>query len=359
VTEILDAGLASVADLELGVENALAIQAPFAMMNAAGVPAALELVQAYAAKNPGFRVAESLRKQAATGKPWEIPVVLREDREGVAVLQIRRPKVLNALNSEVVRQLGAHLAAVRTDPAIRGVVLTGYGSKAFVSGADINELAALKTPQQATAHSLQSQQLAIELETFTKPVVCAYNGFAYGGGNEIAMSCHARVSKKGLSVLAAQPEPRLGIIPGMGATQRLPRLIGLDKAWKHLRTGAPISGAAALSSGLVLEESDDPVSRACEIARDAAAGKRELKRIAKDPIPVPESLPDCDLGHLSKKIDELMRRAILEGATKPLEEGLRHESRLFGDCLKAEDFRIGMDTFLKKGPKADAPFVHR
>jgi enoyl-CoA hydratase/3-hydroxyacyl-CoA dehydrogenase len=359
VTEILDAGLAGVGDLELGIENALAVNAPFAMMNAAGVPAALELVQAYAAKSPGFKVAESLRRQAATGRPWEIPVVLREDRDGVAVLQIRRPKVLNALNSEVVRQLGALLEEARSDGSIQGIVLTGYGSKAFVSGADINELAALKTPQQATAHSLQSQQLAIALENFPKPVVCAYNGLAFGGGNEIAMSCHARVAKKGLPVLAAQPEPRLGIIPGMGATQRLPRLIGVERAWQHLRTGAPVSGALALEYGLILEESEDPVARACDIAREAAAGKRALKPIARDPIAVPAALPDLDLGHLSKKIDELMRRAILEGAAKPLEEGLRHESRLFGDCLKAEDFRIGMENFLRNGPKANAPFVHR
>lgn len=359
VTEIFDAGVAGIGDLELGIETALSMNAPFAMMNALGVPAALELVQAYAAKNPGFKIPEVLKKQAASGKPWDIPMVLREDRDGVAVLTFRRPKVLNALNSAVMKQLSAHLEAVRSDPKARGIVLTGYGSKAFVSGADINELAALKTPQQATGHALSWQQVADAVENFPKPVVCAYNGLAFGGGNELAMACHARVARKGLSVLFAQPEVRLGIIPGMGGTQRLPRIVGLDNAWAPLRTGAPVSGAKAKEWGLLLEECEDPVARAVDIVNEIAAGKRKLEPIARGPIPVPAALPDTDLGHLSRKIDEMLRRAITEGAAKPLEEGLRHEARLFGDCLKTEDMRIGMENFLKNGPKANASFVHR
>ncbi|MBI2920773.1 MAG: 3-hydroxyacyl-CoA dehydrogenase/enoyl-CoA hydratase family protein [Planctomycetes bacterium] len=359
VTEILDAGVAGTGDLELGVETALAMNAPFAMMNALGVPAALELVQAYAAKNPGFKVPGVLKKQAASGKPWEIPVVLREDREGVAVLTFRRPKVLNALNGDVMKQLSAHLEAVRADAKVRGIVLTGYGSKAFVSGADINELAALKTPQQATGHALSWQQVANAVEDFGKPVVCAYNGLAFGGGNELAMACHARVARKGLAVLFAQPEVRLGIIPGMGGTQRLPRIVGLFNAWAPLRTGAPVSGARAKEWGLLLEECEDPLARAVEIVNEAASGKRKLEPIARGPIDVPAGLPETDLGHLSRKIDEMLRRAITEGAAKPLEEGLKHEARLFGDCLKTEDMRVGMENFLKNGPKANAAFVHR
>jgi enoyl-CoA hydratase/3-hydroxyacyl-CoA dehydrogenase len=359
VTEALDAGIASVADLELGVETALSMNAPFAAMNAIGVPAALELVQAYAAKQPGFKVPEVLRRQAASGKPWEIPVVLREDRDGVAVLTFRRPKVLNALSSDVMAQLRAHLEAVRADAKVAGVVLTGYGSKAFVSGADINELAALKTPQQATAHALSWQQVADTVESFEKPVVCAYNGLAFGGGNELAMACHARVARAGLPVLFAQPEVRLGIIPGMGGTQRLPRLVGLANAWEPLRTGKPVSGAKAKEWGLVLEECEDPVARAIEIVREAASGKRRLGPIPSEPIAVPAGLPETDIGHLSRRIDDLVRRAILEGAAMPLSDGLRHEARLFGDCLKTEDMRIGMENFLKNGPKANAAFVHR
>ncbi|MEK7468538.1 MAG: 3-hydroxyacyl-CoA dehydrogenase/enoyl-CoA hydratase family protein [Planctomycetota bacterium] len=359
VSEILESGIASVADLELGVETALVMNAPFSMMNAAGVPAALELVQAYAAKNPGFKVAERLKKQAASGKPWEIPLVLREDVNGVAVLTIRRPKVLNALNSDVMKQLSAHLEAVRADASVKGIVLTGYGSKAFVSGADINELAALKTPQQATMHALTWQQVANTVEAFEKPVVCAYNGLAFGGGNELAMACHARVARKGLPVLFAQPEPRLGIIPGMGGTQRLPRLVGLANAWAPLRTGAPVSGARAKEWGHLLDECEDPVARAVEIVAEAASGKRTLAPINREPLAVPASMPPVELGHLSKKIDEMVQRAILEGAQKPLEDGLRHEAKLFGDCLKTEDMRIGMENFLKNGPKANAVFVNR
>ncbi|MCC6741568.1 MAG: 3-hydroxyacyl-CoA dehydrogenase/enoyl-CoA hydratase family protein [Planctomycetia bacterium] len=359
VCEILESGIASVADLELGVETALVMNAPFTMMNQVGVPAALELVQAYAAKNPGFKVAEPLKKQAASGRPWEIPLVLREDVDGVALLTFRRPKVLNALNSDVMKQLAAHLEAIRADKGVKGIVVTGYGSKAFVSGADINELAAIQTPQAATSHALSWQRVADAIEAFEKPVVCAYNGLAFGGGNELAMSCHARVAKKGLPVLFAQPEPRLGIIPGMGGTQRLPRIVGLEKAWAPLRTGAPVSGAKAKEWGLILEECDDPVARAIEIVREAAAGTRKLAPIARGPMTVPANLPQADLGHLSKKIDEIMQRAILEGAQMPLEEGLRHEAKLFGDCLKTEDMKIGMQNFLKNGPKANAAFVNR
>lgn len=359
VCEILESGIASVADLELGVETALVMNAPFTMMNQLGVPAALELVQAYAAKHPGFKVAEPLRKQAATGQPWEIPLVLREDKAGVATLTFRRPKVLNALNSEVMKQLSAHLESIRADKAVKGVVVTGYGSKAFVSGADINELAALKTPQAATSHALSWQRVADTIEAFEKPVVCAYNGLAFGGGNELAMACHARVAKKGLSILFAQPEPRLGIIPGMGGTQRLPRLVGLANAWAPLRTGVPVSGAKAKEWGLLLEECEDPAARAAEIVLEVAGGKRKLAPINREPMPVPANLPQVDLGHLSKKTDEMMQRAILEGAQKSLEDGLRNEAKLFGDCLKTEDMRIGMENFLKNGPKANAAFVNR
>ncbi|KAF0245593.1 MAG: enoyl-CoA hydratase/carnithine [Planctomycetota bacterium] len=359
VSEILESRIASVADLELGVETALVMNAPFSMMNAAGVPAALELVQAYASKNAGFKVAECLRKQAASGKPWEIPLVLREDVNGVAVLTFRRPKVLNALNSDVMKQLSQHLEAARADTAVKGVVLTGYGSKAFVSGADINELAALKTPQQATMHALTWQQVANSVEAFEKPVVCAYNGLAFGGGNELAMACHARVAKEGLPILFAQPEPRLGIIPGMGGTQRLPRLVGLANAWAPLRTGAPVSGSKAKEWGLILEECDEPVARAIEIVAEAASGKRTLAPINREPLEVLAAMPPVELGHLSKKIDEMVQRAILEGAQKPLEDGLRNEAKLFGDCLKTEDMRIGMENFLKNGPKANAAFVNR
>jgi len=359
VTEILDSGISNVADLELGIETALVMNAPFSMMNAAGVPAALESVQAYAAIQPGFKVPGVLQRQAASGKPWEIPVVLRKDTAGVAVLTIRRPKVLNALSSEVMRQLTAHIEAVRADAGVKGIVLTGFGSKAFVSGADINELAALKTPQSATAHALSWQAVADMIEAFPKPVVCAYNGFAFGGGNELAMSCHARVARAGLPVLFAQPEPNLGIIPGMGGTQRLPRLIGIAAAWPLLRTGAPASAAKAREWGLILEECEDPVARAVEIVREAAAGTRTLAKIRREPMEVPPDLPEIDLRHLSRKTDEMVRRAILEGAAMRLEDGLRHEARLFGDCLKTEDMAIGMDNFLKNGPKAKAVFVHR
>jgi enoyl-CoA hydratase/carnithine racemase len=173
------------------------------------------------------------------------------------------------------------------------------------------------------------------------------------------MACHARVARRGLSPLAAQPEPNLGIIPGAGATQRLPRLIGIAKAWPLLRAGRPISGEEALEMGLIREEVEgDVVAAAVSLARDAASGRVELPRIPREPIDVPMDLPDVELGHLSRAVDAVMQKAILEGAKLPLAEALRFEAKCFGEVCSLEDMRIGVSSFMKKGPRAKASFVH-
>jgi enoyl-CoA hydratase/3-hydroxyacyl-CoA dehydrogenase len=359
VGEILDAGISDVADLELGVQTGLVMAPPFGLMNETGVPHALELVQRYAKDHRGFPVPGSLARLAKTGKPWEIPVVLREDREGIAILTIRRPSVLNALNREVYEQLDRHVAAIAQDPAVKGAVITGYGRKAFVSGADVSMLASVKTPADGEATSRSSHGVLDRIEKSGKPFVCAYNGMALGGGNELALACHARIAVKGLKALAGQPEPNLGIIPGAGATQRLPRVIGFEKAWTLLRTGRVISGAEAKDMGLVREEveADQLVDRAAALAREMAA--KGFQRIDRAPLEPPAKLPEVDLGHLSRAVDKVMQKAILEGARKGLDEGLKFESRCFGEVCGLEDMRLGMDNFIKNGPRAKAQFVNR
>jgi enoyl-CoA hydratase/3-hydroxyacyl-CoA dehydrogenase len=357
--EIVDSGITNVADMNMAVETALVMNAPFTMMNKLGVRKSYELVKAYARKHPDFTVAKCLEKQAESGQPWRIPVVVREDMGNVAVVTIRRPKVLNALNVEVVLQLRDAFEGVENDAKIKAAVLTGFGTKSFVSGADINELAALKTPEEGVAMCLRGQAVLNYIENLKKPVVCAMNGLAFGGGNELAMSCHVRIAKKGQKVFVGQPEPKLGIIPGYGGTQRFPRLVGLENAWPILRNGNPISSEHAKKIGLVLEEiTGDMVEEGVKLAQKIASGEVRIQPINRKPLDVPANLPQVDIGHLSKRIDELVQKAVVGGAKMTLEEGLKHEARTFGECLNTKDTKIGMDNFLKNGPKVNAGFVH-
>ena len=359
VCEIVESGITTIGDLELALDVGLVMTPPFGLMNKLGVRKALELVEAYAKENPGFKVAKILLKQAASGKPWKIPMVFREDKKDVAVVRIRRPKVLNALNQEVFGQLREIFTKIRKDSKIKGAVLTGFGTRAFVSGADIGMLASQKTPEEAEALCLKSMAVLNLIENLGKPVVCALNGLAFGGGNEMAMACTARIAKKGQKVFVAQPEPRLGIIPGNGGTQRFPRLVGIEKAWPILRTANPISSAQAKEIGLIQAEVEgDLIEKAIDWVKKIRSKKTRVPSIEKKPIPVPPSLPDVDIGHLSRKIDGLLQRAILEGAKMTLAKGLKLEAKLFGECLLTQDMRIGMENFMKHGAKVNANFVH-
>ncbi|HXV62564.1 MAG TPA: 3-hydroxyacyl-CoA dehydrogenase/enoyl-CoA hydratase family protein [Vicinamibacteria bacterium] len=360
VCEVLSSGITNISDLEMGVSLALAVRPPFAFMNALGVEESLGKVRAYHGVSESFPVGSALVAQAASGEPWKIPCVLRRDTKGVAVLTIRRPQVLNALNDDVFGQLSDHLRDIASDDVIEGVVLTGFGQKAFVSGADVSMLAAITSEEEGERMSLGSHEVLIQIEDFPKPVICAYNGLAFGGGNELGMACHARLARKGLVVLAAQPEPNLGIIPGAGATQRMPRLVGIEKAWSLLRTGRPISSAEALEMGLIRDEVDgDLVEAAVALARDVASGKVVLPKIPREPIEIPPSFPDVDIGHRSRAVDAILQKAILEGARLPLAESLRYEAKCFGEVCGLADMRIGVTNFIENGPRAKAKFEHR
>ena len=361
VTEILNSGISNVSDLEMAVETALVVRGPFSWMNRIGVEEALALVSAYAEEYPKFPVPDCLKEQARSGKPFDIPLVLREDRDGVAILKIRRPKVLNALNAAVFSQLSAHMKQIESDPEVVGTVITGFGKKAFVSGGDIGMLSRIDSPQSGEAGSLESQSALNVIEESKKPTVCAMNGLAFGGGNELAMACNARLAPKGLKIFAAQPEVNLGIIPGAGGTQRLPRWIGLEPAAELMRTGRAISSEEAVSLGLIREEVEgNLLVAAIDLVRRAAGGELELPSLSTAAmVDPPASLPEIDLGHRSRKIDEILCRAILEGARLPLREGLKLETKLFGDCCATEDMKIGMKNFFDNGPRAKAEFVHR
>lgn len=358
-TEVLQSGITNLGDLEMAVELGLVMTPPFALMNRIGVGKSLDLVRAYRKSHPNFVVPRVLSDQAATGKPWRVPFVFREDKGDVAVVTIKRPRVLNALDLEVLAQIRETFERIGRDRSIRAAVLTGFGVKAFVSGADVGMLATIETPQQAEEMSWRSHEVLLTIEDLGKPVVCAMNGLAFGGGSELALACTTRIARKGLSPLAAQPEVRLGIICGAGGTQRLPRLVGFEKAWELLRTGRPFSSAEALEMGyLHAEVEGDLVGEAVGLARSIADGTTRVRQIEKGPYATPATPPEVDLGPLSRRIDEINRKSILEGAKLPLAEGLRFEARCFGECATTRDMRIGIENFMKNGPRSNAPFVH-
>ncbi|MBI2899525.1 MAG: enoyl-CoA hydratase/isomerase family protein [Planctomycetes bacterium] len=351
VGEILDAGITNVADLELGVETALVMNAPFRMMNSLGTKEALRLVEEFAAANGGFKVAACLR----VPEPFAIPCVLRRDAGDVAVVTIRRPKTLNALDRDVYHQLRRTFEEIAKDPKVVAAVLTGFGTKAFVSGADIQMLAAVKSPEEGAALSWESQTAVMAVENCGKPVVCALNGLALGGGSELAMACTVRIAKAGLPVCFGQPEPKLGIIPGSGGTQRLPRIVGFERAWEILRTGRTVSAEEAEKLGYISDQVEGDI---VEAAIDIARHLKTPSTIERGPLRVPEKLPAIEIAPLSRKVDEILRRAILEGCARDLDAGLWFESRCFGEACGTKDMRIGLENFFRTQLRSPAPFVH-
>jgi len=239
----------------MACEMALVVKAPFTLMNKIGLDNAYKIVEEFCNEHSGFQFPSSLKKAKKAGR-WKLSHVIKTVKDGVAVFTIRRPNVLNALNLDVIADLEAGLIEGENDDSILGSVITGFGVKAFVSGADIHMLASLKTPEDGYNNARSFQVVFNRIQNMKKPIVCALNGFAFGGGNELAMSCTMRICKVGLPILACQPEVNLGFIPGAGGTQRLPRLIGLDKASEILRTGRPVSSSEAVKIGLVDKEID-------------------------------------------------------------------------------------------------------
>jgi len=243
-------------------------------------------------------------------------------RDGAVVtLTINRPKSLNALNRQTLRELGAALAQLQEDPIARCVIITGAGERAFIAGADINELAVL-TPLNARDLALSGQHLFSLIETLGKPVIAAINGFALGGGCELAMACTLRIASD--TARLGQPEINLGIIPGYAGTQRMARLVGKGKAMELILTGHHITADEALQIGLV-----NRVVAAGELMTQVRALAAELA--AKPPVAVRYCID-----------------AINQGLDMPFAEGCQHEAALFGLVAATEDMREGTKAFLEK-----------
>jgi enoyl-CoA hydratase len=251
--------------------------------------------------------------------------ILYDKKEGVATITFNRPKVLNALNRKTVEELESALTDARDDAEVRVLILTGAGEKAFVAGADIAELAQ-QTPVGGKDFSLYGQSVFHLLETIGKPSICAINGFALGGGCELALSCAIRIASK--TARLGQPEVKLGILPGYGGSQRLTRLCGKGMAHELCLTGEMISAEEALRIGLV-----NHVYEAAELLPAAEAMAKKI--IANAPLAV-----------------KFTMEAIERGIEMPLEEGLFLEATMFGVACATEDMREGTRAFLEKRPAA-------
>ncbi|HWA16726.1 MAG TPA: enoyl-CoA hydratase-related protein [Gemmatimonadales bacterium] len=249
--------------------------------------------------------------------------LLYEVRDGLAVLTVNRPDKLNALNDDVIGELGRAASAIAANPDIRGVLLTGAGPKAFVAGADISELAG-QDPLRGKARSIAGQQVFRQFEAMRKPVVAAVNGFCLGGGCELAMACHLRIASE--SAKFGQPEVKLGIGPGYGGTVRLPRLVGSGRALELLLTGAVIDAQEAWRIGLV-----NRVVPADKLLMEAETLLRVI--LAQGPLAVASVLELVDAG-----------------AAMPAAEALLLEANHFGLLSGTSDMREGMDAFLAKRP---------
>jgi len=249
--------------------------------------------------------------------------LLYEKRDGIAFITFNRPKVLNALNRKTVEELHQALLDTRGDEAVRVLILTGAGEKAFVAGADINELAQ-QTPVNGKEFSLFGQGVFHLLETMGKPSICAINGFALGGGCELALCCSIRLASK--TAKLGQPEVKLGIIPGYGGSQRMARLCGKSMAHELCLTGEMITAEEAQRIGLV-----NHVHEPAELLPAAEAMAKKI--IEKAPLAV-----------------KYCMEAIERGVEMPQEEGLFLEATLFGLCCATEDMREGTKAFLEKRP---------
>jgi enoyl-CoA hydratase/carnithine racemase len=249
--------------------------------------------------------------------------ILFEKKNGVGYVTVNRPKALNALNMATMEELRSAFTDIQQDPAVSTAILTGAGEKAFVAGADINELAQ-QDAVSGKAFALRGQSVLNLIENLGKPVIACINGFALGGGCELALACTMRLASDNAKL--GQPEVKLGIIPGYGGSQRLPRLVGKGLAMQMVLTGEMISAQEALRIGLVNEivPPTELIPRAEAIAAKIAAN---------GPLAVQYTL-----------------EAVNRGSEMPLAEALVLEASLFGVCCATTDKKEGTAAFLEKRP---------
>ena len=247
--------------------------------------------------------------------------ILVERSEAIATITLNRPRVLNALNRALFAELDSALDEIAADDSVRAVIVTGAGEKAFAAGADIQELARISAVE-GQQLALNGQRIFSRLENLGKPVLAAINGFALGGGCELAMSATLRIASE--TARLGQPEVKLGLLPGYGASQRLPRLVGKGAALKLLLTGEMISASEALRIGLV-----DEVVPAAELLPRVRVLASTIASMA--PIAVRQCIA-----------------AVNSGYDLPLDQALAHEAALFGVCCATEDKAEGTAAFLEK-----------
>ena len=255
--------------------------------------------------------------------------VVYEQKGAVGIVTISREKALNALNSTVLEELDATFDAINLDE-VRCIILTGAGQKSFVAGADIGEMSSL-TKAEGEAFGKKGNDVFLKIENFPVPVICAINGFALGGGCEIAMSCDIRICSD--NAVFGQPEVGLGITPGFGGTQRLARLVGPGMAKQMIYTARNIKADEAYRIGLV--NAIYTQEELLPAAEKMAAG------IAKN---APIAVRNC-------------KKAINEGLDLAMDKAVELEEKLFGDCFETEDQKYGMAFFLDKNKeKVKEPF---
>lgn len=247
--------------------------------------------------------------------------LLLEAKDRIAVLTINRPEKLNALNAVTKREMVQALEACKSDPSVHVVIITGAGEKAFVAGTDIAELTELN-PETGKEFSTRGQEVFNLVENLGKPVIAAVNGYALGGGCELALACHVRIASENAKF--GQPEVNLGIIPGYGGTQRLARLVGTGRAMEMILTGEPIDAAEAHRIGLVNKVV--PQQDLLETCRAVAT-----KISAKGQVAIRLALKAVNMTRETMQAD-----------------GQELEASLFGVCCGSEDFKEGTRAFLEK-----------
>jgi enoyl-CoA hydratase/3-hydroxyacyl-CoA dehydrogenase len=321
VAGLVEQGAADVEDINRGALTGLRWpKGPFEMMNDLGLPRAAELVEKVAARYPTFKVPQLLHKMAASGEAWVLRDVKLDIHDGVATVLMNRPEAMNALNEKVLRELRQVIAQLRDDPAVRAVILTGEGA-AFVAGADIRTMMSYDVKENSKFIRF-GQQTLDELETLPKPVIAAINGFALGGGLELALACDIRLASTESRM--GFPEVGLGIFPGFGGTQRTPRLIGKGQASELIFTGDPIGAEEAVRIGLV--------NRAVPPQQLMVEARKMAERIAKQgPLAVSRA-----------------KGAILQMLKTNQEAGTQYEWEVAASTFGTEDQKEGMTAFLER-----------
>lgn len=311
-----------------------------------------ELCVRYAEAHPGFPVPKMVAEQKLPAFRRNVKVELDGD---IGVVRVFRPEVKNALSRRTLAEIDAAVGELNDSASVRGIILTSQDGA--LAGADIGELAALPTPAECERTCLESHPIFERIASSKKPIVAAVDGPVMGGGAELSMACHARVVGKSLAL--AQPEVNLGIIPGYGGTQRLPRLVGLERAIGLLRTGRAVGAKEACEWGWASgAPAADALAEAKALLRRAIAGEVKLAPVDPAPMAKVDALPKVDIGHRSLAIDAILVDVVRRGLGRPLAEGLVIEAQGFARCKSTVDMDIGMKNFVQNGPRVPAAFLH-